>query len=42
MKHLLVGLLAITGCVMVIACNNKQDMSTRTKISMGCQCHSAP
>ena len=29
-KHLLVGLLAITGCVMVIACNNKQDMSTRT------------
>lgn len=30
-KHLLVGLLAITGCVMVIACNNKQDMSTRTK-----------
>lgn len=30
-KHLLVGLLAATLCVMVIACNNKQDMSTRTK-----------
>ena len=29
-RHLLVGLLAATLCVMAIACNNKQDMSTRT------------
>ena len=29
-RHLLVGLLAATLCVMAMACNNKQDMSTRT------------
>lgn len=32
-RYLLVGLFAATLCMVAMACNNKQDMSTRTKFS---------
>ena len=32
-RYLLVGLFAATLCMVAMACNNKQDMSTRTWVA---------